>query len=407
MDGTRAAYDKVVIGTGVAGVSAVAAMRAAGFDGSVLMVGDEAQLPYRRPTVSKELVRGAKTPDQVRIKQPDWYAQQDIELRTGVRATAVDHVARSVTLDDGSSVEYGELLLATGGRARDPWPGDRVHTVRTVADAEGLVAALDGVDHVLVVGAGLVGSELAASLRGLDRDVTLLESAALPLPRLLPPELAARYVALHAARGTKLETGVAVSDVTQTEDEVVVEAADGRRWRAGLVVVAVGMVPDTALAEGLDRAPDGGIRVDWRGETSVAGVFAAGDVASRPSSYVDGLVRTEHWQAAQNHGTAVGRAMSGEQLRFDEVPWCWSDQYGVNLQVTGWPSTADDLVVRGDLDGEAFTAFFLHDGVLRGAVTIGRPADVRAARVLVAERARVSPSLLADPSVGVSETVEA
>jgi NADPH-dependent 2,4-dienoyl-CoA reductase/sulfur reductase-like enzyme len=129
-------------------------------------------------------------------------------------------------------------------------------------------------------------------------------------------------------------------------------------------------------------------------------------VASRPSSYVDAPFRAEHWQSAQNHGTAVGRAMAGEDVRFDEVPWSWSDQYGINLQVTGWPLGADQLVVRGELDGEAFTAFYLRDGVLRGAVTIGRPADVRAARLLVARRARVSASLLADPSVGVSETVE-
>jgi NADPH-dependent 2,4-dienoyl-CoA reductase/sulfur reductase-like enzyme len=164
------------------------------------------------------------------------------------------------------------------------------------------------------------------------------------------------------------------------------------------------MEPDLTLATGLEV--DGGIVVDWRGETSVPGVFAAGDVAVRPSSYVDGRLRAEHWQSAQNHGTAVGRAMAGQDVRFDEVPWSWSDQYGVTLQVTGWPDAADHLVVRGDLDGEAFTAFYLRDSVLRGAVTIGRPADVRAARGLVAARTRVSASRLSDPSGEVDETVE-
>ena len=396
----------VVVGTGVAGVSAAAGMRAAGFGGSVLMLGDEAQLPYRRPTVSKELFRGAKTPDQVRIKQESWYADNGIELRTGSRAVAVDLDDRRVTVDDGSTIGFGRLLLATGGRARNPWPGRRVRTLRDIADAEGLMAALDGVDHVLVVGAGLVGSEIAASLRALDREVTLLEGAEQPLPRLLPPDLAHRYVDLHSARGTKLETGVEVTEVAEDTDEVVVTAADGRRWRAGLVVVAIGMEPDLSLAEDLAQSPGGGITVDWRGETSVPGVFAAGDVASRPSSYVEEPFRAEHWQSAQNHGTAVGRAMAGEDVRFDEVPWSWSDQYGVNLQVTGWPLDADELVVRGELGAEAFTAFHLRDGVLRGAVTIGRPADVRAARILIGQRVRVSASRLTNPSVGVSETVE-
>jgi 3-phenylpropionate/trans-cinnamate dioxygenase ferredoxin reductase component len=236
--------------------------------------------------------------------------------------------------------------------------------------------------------------------------VTLLESAPLPLPRLLPPGLAHRYVDLHGSHGTKLETGVEVTDVTEHGDEVVVSAADGRRWTAGLVVVSVGMEPDVRLADGLTLGPTGGIAVDWRGETSTEGVFAAGDVASRPSSYVDEPMRAEHWQSAQNHGTAVGRAMAGQDVRFDEVPWSWSDQYGVNLQVTGWPDATDQLVVRGDLDAEAFTAFYLRDSVLRGAVTIGRPADVRAARKLIAARARVSAARLSDPGVGVDETVE-
>jgi 3-phenylpropionate/trans-cinnamate dioxygenase ferredoxin reductase subunit len=398
-------FSIVVVGTGIAGVSAVAAMRAAGFDGSVLMVGDEPQLPYRRPTVSKELVRGAKTADQVRIKPESWYADHDVELLTGLRVTDLDPGNRCVGFEDGSTTGYTQLLLATGGRARNPWPGERVHTLRTVADASQLTSAVADVDHVLVVGAGLVGSEIAASLRALDRDVTLLESAPLPLPRLLPPELSRRYVDLHAGSGTKLETDVAVTAISERADAVRVSAADGRHWEADLVVVAIGMEPDLALAD--DLVTDGGIVVDWRGETSVRGVFAAGDVAARPSSFLPGRMRAEHWQSAQNHGTAVGRAMTGEDVTFDEVPWSWSDQYGVNLQVTGWPDPTDHLVVRGDLEGETFTAFTLRDGVLRGAVTVGRPADVRAARKLIAARARVDAARLSDPALGVDETVVA
>ena len=181
-------------------------------------------------------------------------------------------------------------------------------------------------------------------------------------------------------------------------------AADGRSWTAGLVLVAVGMEPNTELASSAGaRLEAGGIAVDWSGATSLPGVYAAGDVAARPSSHLDGPFRLEHWQGAQNHGTAVGKAVSGEDVHFDEVPWCWSDQYGQTLQVTGWSD--GDLVVRGEVEGTSFTAFFVRDGILRGAVTMGRPSDVRAARVLVADRRPVDAARLADPGVPVAEAV--
>lgn len=400
----------VIVGTGIAGVSAAAALRTAGYHGPLCMVGEETHLPYRRPTVSKDLVRGDKSIDQVLIKPERWYIENDIELLLGRRAVALDPVTHRLTLEGGDVLPYDRLLLATGGRARAPWEGDRIRTLRTASDAACLGAALEGVSSVVVVGAGLVGSEVAASLRALGREVTLLESAPDPLPRLLPADLAQRYVALHKEHGTSLETDVSVASVEVSGDEVVVSAADGRSWRAGLAVVAVGMQPDTGLAESAGLTVDGGVVVDVAGRTSAPDVFAAGDLAVRPSTLADPdgatvLVRSEHWQAAQNHGTAVGRAMAGEEVVFDEVPWAWSDQYSVTLQVTGWPDVVDDLVLRLAPDGPGFTAFSVRSGILRGAVTVGRPADVRAARSLVGRRARVSPERLRDPGVPVDETV--
>jgi 3-phenylpropionate/trans-cinnamate dioxygenase ferredoxin reductase subunit len=407
--------DVAVVGAGIAGFSAVQALRGAGFTGSVLMVGDEPRPPYRRPAVSKELVRGTRTVDEVGVRPAGWYAQNDVDLQVGVRVTRLDVARRELTLDGRGTVRAGRVVLATGGRARSPWEGERVRTLRTADDAEALAGALDRVERVVVVGAGLVGSEIAAAVRARGPEVTLLESAPLPLPRLLPPPLAARYVDLHARHGTKLETGVQVCSVRENAGEGVVTAEDGRSWRGGLVLVAVGMEPDLALAGDLDRigSPGGGVLVDWAGATSAPGVFAAGDVALRPTSYLpppagpgtQARLRCEHWQGAQNHGAAVGRALAGESVRFDEVPWSWSEQYGVTLQVAGWPDHSDRLVLRGDPEGDAFTAFTLREGVLRGAVTVGRPADVRAARTLVAQRARPSVAGLADPDVPVGETV--
>lgn len=408
----------VVVGAGIAGVSAAAALRS-GYAGPLVLLGDEPVLPYRRPTVSKGLVRGTQSLDQVLVKPREWYSEQQIDLRTGVRVVAVED--RGLVLDTGERVPFSRLVLATGGRARtlpglDPSP--RVLTLRTATDAERLTGALESAEGpVAVVGAGLVGAEIAASLHGTGREVVLLETAAQPMSRVLPPMLGEVYADLHRSRGVALETGVEVAKVLDTGSGVLVESADGRSWEAASVVVSVGLEPDLALADsaGLDTGPDAaGVVVDHHGRTSVPGVWAAGDLALRPSSYVDGVRRAEHWQSAQDHGTAVGRALAadlaGEPLPepLDEVPWAWSDQYSLNLQLTGWPAADDDIVLRGTPAGEEGTrwvAFFLRDGVLRGAVGIGRPRDIRQARVLVGRRAKVDTERLADPDVAVPDAV--
>ena len=396
----------VVVGTGVAGVSAAAGMRAAGFDGEIALVGREAELPYGRPPVSKEILRGDKVLDQIRIKPAAWYADQRIDLLTGVGVIRIEAAARKVVLDDGRSLGWDRLVLATGGRARRLGQlSERVHTLRDAADVPRLREALRQTGRVVVVGAGLIGSEIAASARSMGCEVTLLETAALPLPRLLPPVLGQMYVDLHKEHGTDLCTGVSIVGIDEGADGVRVTAADGRTWTAPVAVVAVGMEPSTELAASTGIELDTGIVVDASGRTSVPGVYAAGDVVSRPEPILGGRCRVEHWQGAQNHGTAVGRAVAGEQVAFAEVPWCWSDQYSHNLQVTGWPEASDDLVVRGSIGERDFTAFFVRGEQLVGAVTIGRPADVRAARALVADRARVRLEALADEAVAVADSL--
>ena len=258
---------------------------------------------------------------------------------------------------------------------------------------------------MIVVGAGLIGSEVAASARAIGCEVTLLETASLPLPRLLPPVLGQMYVDLHKGNGTALHTDVTVAAITDEAGETVVQAADGRAWSAPLVVVAVGMRPavDLASAAGIDVAD--GIVVDSHGRTSAPGVFAAGDVANLPSAVLGGRHRVEHWQHAHNHGAAVGKAMAGADSTFDEVPWCWSDQYGTNLQVTGWPTPGHDVRVRGSIDEHDFSAFFLDGNRVLGAVAIGRPADIRTARQWVAAGSRVRPEVLADGSAELTASL--
>jgi NADPH-dependent 2,4-dienoyl-CoA reductase/sulfur reductase-like enzyme len=383
----------VIVGAGIAGVSAAAAMRRTDYGGEIDLLGAEPELPYRRPPVSKEIVRGEKTPDEIRIKKPEWYEQQSVNLRTGVTVASVDIDAHVVRLADGEDIAYDQLLLATGGRARNPWSAAGIRTLRTLADAPDLQAELAPGHHLIVVGAGLIGSEIAASARQMGSDVTLLETAALPLPRLLPPELGELYVDLHKSEGTDLHTGVEVASIDDEDGHTVVRASDGRTWSAPVVVVAVGMEPNVELAEAAGIEVANGIVVDEHGRTSAPDVFAAGDVANQPNGVLGGRHRVEHWQGSQNHGTAIGKVMAGGEDPFVEVPWCWSDQYGHNLQVTGWPEAAHKVVVHGSLDDRDFIAYLLDGGIVRGAVGIGRPRDIRAAEKWIAAGQRLDYAL--------------
>lgn len=399
----------VIVGTGVAAVSAAASMRSAGYEGSITLVGDEPDLPYRRPTLSKEYLRRERDAEGIRIKKEQWYADKRVDLALGRAVTEVDPDAREVRLDDGSSLAYGQLLLATGGRPRllpgADGSGSRVRTLRALADVPALQAQLDARSSVVVIGAGLIGAELAASARAYGCEVTLLETAPLPLAGLLPESIAQVYADLHRAQYVDLHTGVQVRDVRESGSAAQVSAVDGRTWSADVAVVAIGIEPRVELGERAGLTVDNGIVVDAGGRTSVPDVFASGDVANMPNLVLGGRHRVEHWQNAQNHGTAVGKTMAGRETLFDEVPWCWSDQYGYTLQVTGWPSSHDDVLVRGDLEACDFTAMFVRDGQLVGAVGIGRPSDIRAARKVIGARAGVDAAALGDESVPVPEAV--
>lgn len=403
----------VVVGTGIAGVSAAAGARAAGYEGEIVLLGAEEELPYRRPPVSKEVVRGDKTADDIRIKKPQWYADQRVALHVGTRVERIDPEARVVHAVGGEQWEYTDIVLATGGRPRTiATESPRVHTLREVGDADALRPVLSPDAHVLVVGAGLIGSEIAANARAAGAAATVLETTDLPMPRVLPPELGRWCSSLHERHGTDLHTGVRVVGIADDGDAVVVTADDGRTFRGTCVVLAIGMEPNVELARdaGATVAPPsegGGIVVDAAGRTDVDGLWAAGDVARMPNDVLGADHRVEHWQNAQNHGTAVGRAVAGDAPGFHEVPWAWSDQYGHTIQVTGWPQGDHDMVVRGRLEDDDFTAFFLVDGVVRAAVGVGRPREIRTARGWIAERACPQAEVLADDGADLADALAA
>lgn len=396
----------VIVGGGLAGATATATLRAGGFDGRIVLVSDEVHLPYSRPPLSKDVLRGESEPDVTMLRPAGWFADHDVDLALGVRAERIEAIDHVVALEDGRRLRYDKVLLATGGRARAlDVPGfdlDGVHTLRTLDDALVIGPPLRAGASVVVVGAGFIGAEVAASARRLGCAVTMLEIAELPLNRVLGADVGRRYAAIHREEGVALHTGVGVAAIEGNGHVRRVVATDGAIHEADLVIAGVGLVPELGLAtrSGLDVG--NGILVSDRCETSAPDVFAAGDVALHPNPILGQTIRVEQWQNAQHQGAAAARNMLGHDEPFAEVPWFWSDQYDVNLQMAGLPRATDDVVFRGDRDSRTFTVFYVRDGALAAVVGLNRPKDVAHGRRLVAGHARIGADVLADESVDLA-----
>lgn len=393
----------VIIGAGVAGVAAAATLRDEGFDGRVVLVGGEPHAPYDRPPLSKALLQGAQSPAAIELRPERFYTEAEIDLRLGTEVTRLLPAERRVVLATGETLHADKVLLCTGGVPRRlDVPGadlEGVHYLRSLDDALALRDALGAGVEVVIVGAGWIGAEVAASARELGCAVTLLEIEPVPFARAVGAEIGHVYAQLHRDRGVDLRTGLGVARFEGGDRVRAVVTSDGRAVPADVVVVGVGMAPATGLAEDAGLAVAGGIVVDEYGETSVAGVYAAGDVANCVDARAGRHVRREHWQHAQRHAASTAKSMLGRRQPYGEVPWFWSDQYGINLQVAGDPAAADEVVRRGDAEDLCFAAFHLLEGRLVAAVGVNCPRDVRAALRLIELGCPVDRSDLADPGV--------
>ncbi|TCJ97581.1 NAD(P)/FAD-dependent oxidoreductase [Nocardia alba] len=379
----------VIVGTGVAGASAAETLRKEGFAGSIVLVGDDPAAPYRRPMVSKELLSGSVGEEKARLKPAAFWTDKSIELRTGVTVLSFDTASACVELDDGDQLGYDALILATGGRPRRLDLLPEAETLRHLRDAARLrqildrVGATGAVPSVLVVGGGLVGLEAAAAVRTFGADVVVLETADRVLGRVVPAEVSASYARLHRDRGVRVHTGTRLAAAHNENGRTRVFAEDGREWVADVVIGAVGMTPDTELAVRAGLTVDDGVVVDEFGATSAPGVYAAGDVARLPNRILGGSDRIEHWNHAQAHGAAVAHTILGARVPYEEVPWCWTNQFGRNLQIAGWPGYGTETIVYGDVDAGPFLALTLVEDRLVGVLGVGRPKDVRAAQNLI------------------------
>jgi 3-phenylpropionate/trans-cinnamate dioxygenase ferredoxin reductase component len=392
----------VVVGASLAGGTAAATLRDVGFDGRIVVIGDEPTLPYQRPPLSKTYLRGEAGRDALLVRPDDWWGAEDVEIRLGSCVRALDPRERTVTLADGDTLGFDRCLIATGVQNRAlPVPGadlDGVVHLRTIAECDRIRAAATDASHVVIVGMGFIGAEVAASLRELGVDVTVIEIFETALLKVLGPQIGEVLASIHREHGVtmRFNDGVARFEGTGRVERVVTR--DGDVIECDLVVIGVGTVPATEVVGWLALAPDGGVEVDGRLETSAPGVFAAGDVASHAHPVL-GRVRVEHFDNAVKMGAHAARAMLGSPAVFDDPHWFWSDQYDHHLQMGGVAIT-DDMVVRGSLEDRSFCAFFLDPGgVLRASVALNRPKECRRSLPLIRAEAAPDRTALADPEV--------
>jgi 3-phenylpropionate/trans-cinnamate dioxygenase ferredoxin reductase subunit len=390
----------VVVGAGECGTRAAFALRENGWTGPVTLVGGEAELPYERPPLSKT---GTFTPicDDERLRAAE------VTYLPGVHATDVDPDRHTVALDDGRTLAYDKLLLATGATARPlPFTGAPVHLVRTHADAQALRRRITPGARVGVIGGGFIGLELAAGAATLGAGVTVLELGDRPMGRAVPARVATAVAARHVAAGVDVRCGTAVRGLAEGPGGIVIGLADGTSVEVDVVVAGVGSVAHTALAERAGLAVDDGILVDATLASSAPDVFAAGDCCRFPHPLYDGPpLRLESWRAAQQHGATAAAAMLGAPTPYTAVPWFWSEQYDLSLQVAGLTSAAADDVVRVRTDGVELWFGLDAQGRLVAAAAVGPgnavAKDIRLAEMLIAARTVAAPDVLADPGVAL------
>ncbi|MFS0694528.1 NAD(P)/FAD-dependent oxidoreductase [Streptomyces nitrosporeus] len=399
-----AADSVVVAGAGQAGADTAAALRAKGFAGRITLIGDEPGGPCDRPPLSKGYLTGAVAPEETVLRPPSFYAAQDIELMAGHRVASVDRDRHTVCLASGLRLPYGTLVLATGCRPRTlPVPGaslSGVLTLRGTADAEDLRLRLSGSPkRVVVVGAGFIGLEVAATARGLGHEVTVVEAQPRALARALTPVMAERVVTGHRDAGVRVLLGREVTALygDDTGRVRVMELDGGERIAADLVVVGIGVVPNTDLALGAGLGVGDGIVVDSHLRTDDPDIYAIGDCARFPSPYAGRHIRLESVQNATDQARCVAAAICGEPAPYTAVPWFWSEQYGLRLQMAGLTAAPDETVTVGDVAGGRFSVLCFRGGLLIGAESLNRPADHGITRRLLAAGTGPSPEAAREP----------
>jgi 3-phenylpropionate/trans-cinnamate dioxygenase ferredoxin reductase component len=392
----------VIVGASFAGAKAAIELRERGFDGRVLLIGTESELPYERPPLSKDYLRGESDRDALFVEGDAFYEDKEIELLLGHAVTSIDPHARRVQLErHGADISFDALLIATGSSPRRlQLPGaelDGIHYLRTIADSDAIRARLEAGDHVAVIGSGWIGCEIAASARQKGLEVTLISDQDLPL-QMLGPEIGQFYRDVHADKGVELVLGDGLAAFEGDGSAVRrVRTESGRAIECDFVVVGAGATPNVELGQRAGLDTDNGILVDPRLQTSAENIFAAGDVANHMHPFYERRVRVEHWANAQNQGPVAAHSMLGSQRPYEDLPYFFSDQYDVGMEYSGLPNADDRVVFRGDVASGEFIAFWLRDGVVTAGMNVNVWDVNEHVQELIRSRERVDEAALTDP----------
>ncbi|HEV2370626.1 MAG TPA: FAD-dependent oxidoreductase [Streptosporangiaceae bacterium] len=391
----------VIVGASLTGAKAAEELRTQGFDGRVVLIGNEPERPYERPPLTKDYLRGESQREKAYVHAADFYSQQQIELETGVTATAIEPESSLVRLASGRTLGYDRLLLATGAQPRRiqvPGAGlEGIYYLRTLADCDLLRERLDAGGRVAVVGAGWIGSEFAASARQRGLEVTVIDPQPLPNERIFGPEIGAFYRDVHIQHGTDLVLGDGVEAFEGNGAVARVRTASGRRIECDFAVIGIGVVPRVALASDAGLDVSNGITVDAKLQTSAPGIFAAGDVADAWHPFYQRRIRVEHWANALHQGPAAAQAMLGLPVSYDRIPYFYSDQYEVGMEYAGYATQWDQVVFRGDPAGGEFIAFWVHEDRVVAGMNVNVWDVNEHIQALVRASQPVKAAALADP----------
>ena len=408
-----ARYDVVIVGAGHGGAQAAIALRQRGFMGSLAIIGEEAELPYERPPLSKEYLAGDKPFERLLIRQPSFWAERDVAVLNGRRVVAVDPMARTVGTADGETIGYATLVWAAGGHARRlSWSGHDlvgVHSVRSRADVDRIIGELETTTRVCVIGGGYIGLEAAAVLAKLGRHVTVLEAQDRVLGRVAGVALSRFYEAEHRAHGVDVRLGAMVECIEAREGRAAgVRLADGELVPCEMVIVGIGIVPAVEPLIAAGAGGGNGVAVDAHCRTTLPDVYAIGDCALHANAFADGLpIRLESVQNANDMATVVARAIIGDPALYDAVPWFWSNQYDLKLQTVGLSVGYDQQIVRGDPATRSFSVVYLRDGRVAALDCVNAVKDYVQAKALVTSRAELPPEQLSNIAVPLKDLLAA
>ena len=366
----------IIAGAGLAGAKAAETLRAEGFEGRIALIGSEPEIPYERPPLSKGLLLGTAERTEAYVHEAGWYAEHDVDLRTATTVRAIDAEKHRVRLSDGDDLEYHKLLLATGATPRSlTVPGaalGNVLSLRTLADFDLVAAAVQAGTRLVVVGSGWIGLEVAAAARNRGATVTVVTPATLPLQKILGDRMAEVFAGLHREHGVEFRFGAQVSELRGGPDVAQVVLGDGSTINADVVLVAIGVTPNTGLADQARLPVDNGVLVDKQLRTADPDIFAAGDIANIDHPLLRTRLRVEHWETALHSGPVAARAMLGQDAVWDRLPYFFTDQYDLGMEYAGWipPGARPDVVVRGDETGREFIAFWTVEGRVAAGMNV-------------------------------------